>query len=753
LTSQYSASRRERTNLLWALPLTAAVLMAHHIGGKAARDGFFLSNFGASVLPAMVAGGAGFSLVAAWLSGKLMLRFTPRGVVPVALVASGAAQIAEWYLLPVRPGPASVLIYLHMAGLGAVLLSSFWSILNEEFDPREAKRRFGQISAGGTAGGVIGGLAAERVVALFGPAALLLVLALLHFCSAGLLYAFLAPGRAKGTAAYRDGGGAGTVRLLFRSPYLLKLSLLVLVAATGTALLDFVFKVQAAETWGKGPALLRFLALFHAGVALLSMLTQFCVTKRSLGIFGLGRTVSSLPAVLSGGSILAFAVPGFPAAVVARTIEAIVRSSLFRTGYEICFTPVRLTEKRRLKATIDVGAERAGDAIGGGIALLCIWLASSRFRDAVLLLAAGIGLLAFLLTRFLDRAYVKALAQNLMNRAVEVEPEDLVDFTTRSVLVNSGLYGGPGPLGAGSRLDSHLAGADRTAPESGSLRVLQNLRSGDPARVLPALAAADLGDPLLASQAVLLLGRTEFAREVVGRLQGAAGKIVGVLTDYLANPDTELPVRRRIPRVLSALPTGRSVDGLVVGLEDSRFEVRMQCARGLAKLARLTPIGSAGGEKILSAVDRELSLGKVIWESHRLQESEPAALGPEWFDEFLRDRAHASLEYVFALLAVLYDREPLTVAFRSLHVDDRHLRGTALEYLESILPAATRRMLWDIIGEHPCETAPRQAGVVMQDLLRASPSVLLRLQDLKHGAGAEPPSVGGGDPGASHRLD
>jgi hypothetical protein len=45
LTSQLSASQRERTNLLWALPLIAAVLMAHQIGGKAARDGFFLSNW------------------------------------------------------------------------------------------------------------------------------------------------------------------------------------------------------------------------------------------------------------------------------------------------------------------------------------------------------------------------------------------------------------------------------------------------------------------------------------------------------------------------------------------------------------------------------------------------------------------------------------------------------------------------------------------------------------------------------------
>ena len=81
-------------------------------------------------------------------------------------------------------------------------------------------------------------------------------------------------------------------------------------------------------------------------------------------------------------------------------------------------------------------------------------------------------------------------------------------------------------------------------------------------------------------------------------------------------------------------------------------------------------------------------------------------------------------------MALIYPREPLTVAFRALHTEDRHLHGTALEYLESILPDKTRRMLWDIIRKAQAG-GTREAQQVMDDLLKASPTVVLRLKDLE----------------------
>jgi hypothetical protein len=39
------------------------------------------------------------------------------------------------------------------------------------------------------------------------------------------------------------------------------------------------------------------------------------------------------------------------------------------------------------------------------------------------------------------------------------------------------------------------------------------------------------------------------------------------------------------------------------------------------------------------------------------------------------------------------------MAFRALQTDDRHLRGTALEYLQTVLPANSWKSLLALIGE------------------------------------------------------
>ena len=49
---------------------------------------------------------------------------------------------------------------------GAVLVSGFWSIINERFDARTARKYIGRIGVGATVGGIVGGLIVERASAL-----------------------------------------------------------------------------------------------------------------------------------------------------------------------------------------------------------------------------------------------------------------------------------------------------------------------------------------------------------------------------------------------------------------------------------------------------------------------------------------------------------------------------------------------------------------------------------------------------------
>ena len=81
------------------------------------------------------------------------------------------------------------MVYLHLVGFGAILLSGFWSIVNEYLRSARSQaalwpdRRAREPSAES-----VGGLLAERGAALFGVDALLLLLAGLHLATALVLW-------------------------------------------------------------------------------------------------------------------------------------------------------------------------------------------------------------------------------------------------------------------------------------------------------------------------------------------------------------------------------------------------------------------------------------------------------------------------------------------------------------------------------------------------------------------------------------
>jgi hypothetical protein len=57
------------------------------------------------------------------------------------------------------------------------------------------------------------------------------------------------------------------------------------------------------------------------------------------------------------------------------------------------------------------------------------------------------------------------------------------------------------------------------------------------------------------------------------------------------------------------------------------------------------------------------------------------------------------LEHIFRLLSLSLPRESLQTSFQALHTNDTHLRGTALEYLESVLPAGIRESLLEFLED------------------------------------------------------
>src|SRR3954464_6855819 len=156
--------------------VSALMVIASFVCAKAARDAILLSHYSIKSLPLFTGIAAVLSFPMILIAGRMMTRFGPAWLVPGANLRSAAFAIAEWMLLGDYPRVIAVCVFIHLSTASAVLVSGFWSIVNERFDVQTAKKHIGRIGMGATLGGIFGGVVAERTAVYMHPDKVLLVL-------------------------------------------------------------------------------------------------------------------------------------------------------------------------------------------------------------------------------------------------------------------------------------------------------------------------------------------------------------------------------------------------------------------------------------------------------------------------------------------------------------------------------------------------------------------------------------------------
>ncbi len=745
--------------------VAAGAMVAQFVMGKATRDALFLSHFPVELLPRAMVAATALSALSALASSRALARRPPERVVAAAFAASAACLLALWAFG--RGGnerPVALLVYAHAAVFGATLTAVFWSLVAESFDPHAAKRCVGRIAAGATLGGVVGGLSAWVLPARVGVAPMLLAMAGLHGL-AGACVRGLRPPPARVRPA--PAGPAPGPLALAGDGYLRALGLLVLISAAVQALLDYVLSSHAAAAYGRGPALLSFFAAYQTAVGLLSLALQAAAGRPVLERLGLAGTVALLPAALAGGGVLYAIAPALWTAALWRGADGTLRASLFRSAYEVLYAPVAPEVRRRAKALIDVGCDRAGSALGAGLVAALVALApgARAFGLAGGVLLASAALLA--LTGRLRRGYVASLESSLRRGGLGLGGLALTDATTRDTLSQTF-----GPMSAvASERGGDGAHSLRFAPDEASLSMLgtsafgphvpglldlpsapdapaprpadpavaatADLRSGDIGRARAALgpAFAQL-HPLLAPHLIDLVAHDRLAHDAAAALERCAPRLTGQLVDALLDPARPRATRRRVARLLGRCPGRRAVDGLVLGLGDARFDVRFACGRALAALAQRAPEHAAPEGPVIEAASNELRAGAAAWErewsaeadddhdheGEHEHEGEHARLA--------RERVGRGLEHVFTLLSLCLPREPVQIAFRALATDDEHLRGTALEYLHTTLPPGLRDELWPRLTDRRTgERSARTRDQLADSLVRSRDAIATKLRE------------------------
>lgn len=677
----------------------ALVVIASFVGGKAARDAILLSNFAVTDLPLFIGAAAITSLPIVLLVGRLFARHGPRGLVPALGALSASLLFAEWVLYDYAPKLGAVVIFFHLTLFGAVLVSGFWSIVNERFDARTARKYIGRIGVGATVGGIIGGLIVERASVYLEPSAILLVLSGLQLLSVALQIALSrgAPPVAPEAAGTTE---SAALKVVAKTPLLRNLAILVVLGAIAATALDYVFKARVVEAAGKeGP--LRFFAIYYTATNVLTALAQIALARVTLEKLGVARSIATLPAAVTFATAGALVFPGLTSTVIARSIEMIVRSSMYRAAYELIYTPLAEQTKRATKVILDVGGERIGDLLGAQLVGLLLYLAAPPET----LLAAGLiaAVAALCFAAALPRNYTRALEQSLEVRVSDAADEDSGWSTvglSRVTLTDAG------DQTAMSLLDLRASSLARRIPAlaqppkpvtqkpsvgfDATVGRIGDLRSSDVRRVKAALQSALPRE--LVPQVVTLLAWDQVAADATKALRAVVPRCTGMLVDTLLDPMQEFALRRRLPAILEVGEPALATWGLRRGLADTRFEVRYRCAKALTHLRASGHELGITEPDVFELIERELAVDSHVWQSHKLLDPSPSDN-----DELQLDNAGVSsraLEHVFTLLGLTLPSSPVRIALQALHTQDRALRATALEYIESVLPAPLRAMLW-----------------------------------------------------------
>jgi len=698
-----------------AASIAAFLLIAQQVASRAMRDALFLSAFQVKSLPLVMGAAAVFALAGAEALSFALARRSPSRVVPAAAAASAGLFAVWWAVAFVAPRAAAVGIWLHVAAFGGALVSGFWSLVNERFDPYTLRRTVGRIGTGATAGGVAGGLLVWIASRVLPSDAHLLVLVVLSALGAGALARTRGADVAPSVPPVAVPVPATGASVLLRSPYLRTIAMVVALGAFVETLVDFLFKAQAAGRFESGASLLGVFAAFHTSMSILSLVVQATLSRAALRHLGIAGALALRPALTSVAALLGVAAPGLATATAASGSHETLTNSVFRSAYELLYTPLPESEKRRAKALVDVTVDKLAAFVGSGSIALALALVPAAATTLLFGVAAACSLAALAVSRTLHRGYVRTLEKSLILGRVRLDAEDAVDPATQLTLANTSLIERSALLRQieelrSSQADSLMIPAGSTLlsgsgsivrDQAGTAQFLDRMvwaASGDLALVRRAIRQSAELEPALVACLLPNLASEELFPDVVRALRRAAARVTGQLVDALLDPSGDPKVRRRIPRVLKACATSRSADGLRAALDDPSFDVRAAAAAALAAIHERSGVVRVGREEVLARVRRELDSGETV------------------------DR---QIPQLFALLSLTLERGPLQIAWAAMKGQDRSMRGTALEYLSNVLPEDVFPRIRSVFGASTAPVPPARRPVEqVADELRASSAAL-----------------------------
>ncbi|MEQ1759255.1 MAG: Npt1/Npt2 family nucleotide transporter [Vicinamibacterales bacterium] len=338
----------------------------------------FISDLGADNLPwVQLAAGLLIGVVMHGYS-RVIGRVPKRWAIPVTQAGLVALLLVLWFFFIEGFDAASVGLYVLGQILGILLISQFWTLANDIYDARHAKRLFGLIGGGASIGGAMGAGITATIVDEVGTVNLLLVASAVMLLCIGLVLIILRRESAAGTssAAETEAGVGGTeaISLLRNSRHLQLIAVIIGCAAIGGAIVEQQLNMAAEASLGQSEVdgITQLLAQVTVYLSLIGFAIQVLLTSRIHGLLGIGFALLILPVGLGGMGIAMLLNSALWVPAAARVLDTSLRYTVDKTTREILFLPLPAGVKHRAKPFIDVTMDRFAKAVGALLLLVLI---------------------------------------------------------------------------------------------------------------------------------------------------------------------------------------------------------------------------------------------------------------------------------------------------------------------------------------------------------------------------------------------
>ncbi len=399
----------------------------------------FLSKFGANNLPWAFLAVALFAIVVSFFYTRSLSRFPLLRVNIATLFISVLVLIGAGILLrtDIWVYGVTFLFYIWVSLFGVLVSSQFWILASMVFNPREAKRLFGFIGAGAIAGGIFGGYLTSLLTQFVSGEILLFVAAgMLGICipivialGKKVITKIPAPVRTKRKSQHTT---QHPLRLIRSSRHLTYLASIIGLSVIVAKLVDYQFSAFAAARIPDPDELAAFFGFWFSTLNLISLFIQLFLTRRIVGVWGVGTSLFFLPLGICVGAVLMLLIPELWVAIFIKIADGSLKQSVNKAAVELLALPIPQDIKSKTKTFIDVMVDSLATGIGG---ILLIFLVSGLELSPALislLILLMLGLWIFFVWKIRGE-YLRSF-QETIGKKKGKKPGEEIDLTQTSVL-------------------------------------------------------------------------------------------------------------------------------------------------------------------------------------------------------------------------------------------------------------------------------------------------------------------------------